>query len=241
MNDYIKTRSNERPERGGNRWGDKPVGEATINKELRMLRAALNWAASEHKIPRPPNFRIELSSGTARTDWISKEEANKLMGVAPSHLALFLLIALTTAKRREAILSLKWADVALHLPGHESINFGEDVGNKRRGSTPIIGAARLIEALKTAKAVAKTDYVVEFRGRRVMDVKTSMTAACKRAGLRHISAHTLKHSAITWMVQADVPLERIAKFTNTSKEVIEATYGHHSPSFVAEAVNAVAF
>jgi hypothetical protein len=51
----------------------------------------------------------------------------------------------------------------------------------------------------------------------------------------------LKHTAITWMVQEGVSFERIAKFTDTSKEMIERVYGHFSPSFVREAISAVAF
>lgn len=239
---YIKTRREEVPDRKGARWkAGKPVSDATISKELRILRAALNWAAAEHLIDKPPSFRIELSAGGVRSDWLTKEEANRLMDKAAPHLALFILIATATAKRREAILSLKWDDVRLHLPGHESIDFGEDVGNKRRGSTPIAGNKRLLDALRTAKDAATGPYVVSYRGERIRDVKTAIAAACKRAGLRPIGAHTLKHTAITWMVQADVSYERIAKFTNTSKDMIEKVYGHHSPSFVSEVVAAVNF
>lgn len=241
INKYIKTRKVEKVERVKGRWQDKPVSDATINKELRMLRAALNWAEAEHLIAKAPTYRIELTTGDVREDWITKEEANQLFDEASPHLALFLLISLSTAKRREAVLSLKWDKVVLHLPGHEALDFGDDVGNKRRGTTPIAGNTRLIEALKEAKAKAKTPYVIEYRGERVKDVKTALTATCKRAGVRHISAHTLKHSSITWMVQAGVAFERIAKFTNTSVQMIERVYGKHSPTFVAEAVGAVSF
>lgn len=241
VDSYIETREDEPVERKAGRWKDEPVSEATISKELRALRAALNWAASERLIERLPTFRIELSSGDTRLRWITKEDANKLMPAAAPHLALFILIALSTAKRREAILSLTWDRVGLHIQGHESINFGEDIGNKRRGSTPIAGHGRLIEALKAAKATAATHYVIEYRGERVKDVKTAMAAACRRAGIEAISAHVLKHTAITWMVHGGMTFEEIAKFTSTSKEVIERVYGHHSPAFVAGAAKALAF
>ncbi|PWC56658.1 hypothetical protein TSO221_01490 [Azospirillum sp. TSO22-1] len=206
-----------------------------------MIRAAFNWAHAERLTERKPEFRIELSSGKVRDEWITKEQANALVRESPSHLALFILLALSTAKRREAILDLKWDDVDLSRPGHEVLHFGEDVGNKKRGSTPIAGNKRLIAALNAAKEKAETDYVIEWRGERVEDVKTALSGAAKRAGIPHLSSHVLKHTAVTWMVQAGVPFERIAKFTNTSKEVIERVYGHHSPSFVQEAIAAVAF
>lgn len=238
---YISKRRAERPERKGGRYGDKPVSDATINKELRQLRAALNWAWSEKQIERKIAFRIELTSGAVRQEWLTKDEANRLIDASTPHLALFITIALQTAKRREAILSLKWSDVVLHLQGHEYIDFGDDVGNKRKGRTPIAGMTRLIEALKAAKAEAKTEYVIEFRGKPVADVKTAIAAACKRAKLRHISPHILKHTSITWYVQAGKSYEEIAKFANTSKDMIERVYGHHSPQFVAGAAAALAF
>lgn len=240
--DYIKRRKAEGGQhRKGGRYADKPVSDPTINKELRALRAALKWAHGERLIVREPKFRIELSAGDTRERWITKDDANSLMAACAPHLSLFVLIALSTAKRREAILSLTWDRVSLALPGHESIDFGDDVGNKRRGKTPIAGNVRLIKALSEAKAAAKTDYVIEYRGERVKDVKTALRAACRRAGLEPFGAHTLKHSAITWMVLAGVAFERIAKFASTSKDVIEKVYGHHSPEFVAEASGALAF
>ncbi|UPY35936.1 tyrosine-type recombinase/integrase [Sediminicoccus sp. KRV36] len=141
----------------------------------------------------------------------------------------------------EAILSLKWDQVALHLKGHEQIDFGGDVGNKRRGVAPIVGNTGLVAALKHAKGLATSDYVIEFRGERISDVKTALSAACRRAGIKHISAHTLKHTSITWMVQAGMSYEKIAKATHTSKEIIERVYGHHNPAFLAEVANAVSF
>jgi integrase len=241
IDDYIEDRQEDVPDRKGGRWKDQPVGEATISKELRMFRAALNWAAAERKIERLPSFKIELSTGNTRVRWITKDDANKLVAEAPPYLALFILIALSTAKRREAILSLKWDKVNLSMQGFESIDFGDDVGNKRRGSASIAKNSRLINALKEAKAKAKTEFVIEYRGSRVADIKKSLKAACERAGIEPISAHVLKHSSVTWMVMSGTSFERIAFATNTSKEIIERVYGHFSPSFIEEVTAAVSF
>lgn len=242
VNGYIQKRAQERPQRSArSRYKDQPVSEATINKELRTLRAAMNWAYAEGLIDKKPGFRIELTSGGIRDEWLTKEQAAALFDACSPHLALFLRIALSTAKRREAILSLKWEDVDLSRPGHEVIDFGADVGNKRKGKTPIAGNRKLIDALKAAKEIAKTEYVIEFRGERIKDVKTALSAACRRAGVPNVSAHTLKHTAVTWMVQSGMTYEEIAKTTHTTKEVIERVYGHHSNEFVRKAMDAVAF
>ena len=238
--EYVKLRMKD-PAGGRFAKTQDRVSDATINKELRMVRAALNWSFAEKLIQSEIKFRIELTNGKVRDKWITKEEANRLMDASSPHMALFILLALSTAKRREAILSLTWDQVDLSRPGHEIIHFGEDVGNKKRGSTPISGNKRLINALIKAKETATTDFVIEWRGKRMLDVKTALAASSRRAGLERVSSHVLKHSAVTWMVQAGVSFERISKFTNTSKEIIQRVYGHHSPEFVADATEALAF
>jgi integrase len=238
---YAATRLKEPVARKGGRYGNAPVGEPTVSKELRSLRAALKWAHSEQSIEREPKFKIELSNGESREHWITQDEARKLVDSAAPHLALFIIIALGTAKRREAILSLTWDQVKLHLPGHETIDFGDDIGNKRRGLTAIAGIPRLVAALRAAKEAATSPYVIEYKGERVKDVKTAMAAACRRAGVADVSPHVLKHTAITWMVQGRMSFEQIAKFTKTSRDMIERVYGHHSPEFVAGVSEALAF
>lgn len=241
VNNYIKTRRSENIRQNCTTQKIKPVTDATINKELSAMRAAIRWAASEGKLDKEVSFRIEVSKGAIRDRWITKEEANLLVNAASPHVALFLRIALGTAKRREAILSLTWDRVVLAPQGNEYIDFGDDVGKKRRGKTPISQNPPLIAALKRAKDSAITPYVIEFRGRKAVDVKTALTATCRRAGVPRITAHVLKHTAITWMVQDGATYEEISKLANTSKEIIERVYGHHSPSFLARAASALTF
>ena len=52
------------------------------------------------------------------------------------------------------------------------------------------------------------------------------------AGVR-ATPHTLKHTAITWAMQAGVPLADAAGFFGTSIQTLEAVYLHHHPDFQA--------
>jgi integrase len=232
---YARTRLSEKRKNGAG-----TVSEGTVSKELRLFRAALNYAHRERLITNAVTFRLPTKSSGVRDVWITKDQANRIIENASPHIALFVLIALSTAKRREAILQLKWDAVDL-TASREAIDFGDDVGNKRRGSTPISGISRLIDRLKAAKETSTSEHVIEFRGKPLLDVKNGVKQACVRAGIEVITSHVLKHSAITWMVQGGVGLERIAKFSNTSKQMIEQVYGHHSPEYLREVSNAVTF
>lgn len=125
---------------------------------------------------------------------------------------------MSTAKRRAAILGLKWEDVSLHLPAHEITDFGNDGGNKKKGRTPITGNARIINALKVARDASTSGYVIEIKGARVKWVKTAMAVTCRHASVGKISPHLPKHTAIIWMVQSNMTYDRIAKATKTTKK-----------------------
>jgi hypothetical protein len=66
-------------------------------------------------------------------------------------------------------------------------------------------------------------------------------AACERAKVEPITPHVLKHTSISWMVMSGTFFERIAAFTNTSKDVVERVYGKISPSFLRDIAQAVSF
>lgn len=114
------------------------------------------------------------------------------------------------------------------------IDFGQGRENKRRAKIPLGDNAPLYRALAAAKARSNSTFVIEYRGRRVLDIKKGVGNAFERAGIHGCTVHTLKHTAITWMVQAGTSFDKIAKLTGTSSRMIEKRYGHHSPEFLAE-------
>ncbi|RBI87472.1 hypothetical protein DRV85_00625 [Rhodosalinus halophilus] len=43
--------------------------------------------------------------------------------------------------------------------------------------------------------------------------------------------NTLKHTAITWMMQRGVPIWQVAGYFSTSTSTIKSTYWHHHPDW----------
>ena len=58
-----------------------------------------------------------------------------------------------------------------------------------------------------------------------------------RARQRH--AHTLRHTAATWLMQNGAPIWEAAGFLGMSEKTLRETYGHHHPHFMRGAVDAV--
>jgi integrase len=210
----------------------------TVRRELGVLRAAINYAFNNGHITRP--VPVELPKRPAPRDrFLSRQEAARLIRAARTqqarlYLPLFILMGLYTGRRKEAILSLRWAQVDLE---GERIKFdieGRRRTNKRRGTIPI--PPRLLPHLRRArKRGVELGYVLHINGERIGDIKKGFAAACARAGIQGASPHTLKHTAATWLMQNGTDPWQAAGFLSTSVETLLRVYGHHHPEYQREA------
>lgn len=113
------------------------ISSATVQRELRMLRAAMNAAKAEGHIPEKPTFKINFASSAPKERWLERHEAKRLLDACypeqilrpdgkvdyrnrdRSHLAGFILISLATAARKEAVLELTWDQI--HIPHRDNL------------------------------------------------------------------------------------------------------------------------
>ena len=210
--------------------GRKP---ATIAREVQILRAALRWAQAERWITAAPIVTMPVKGTPPRDRWLTREEADKLIASCDApHVRLFVILALNTAKRSGAILSLRWEAIR-----DDMADFGAAVGNKRRGAVPLNGAA--LAALREARERAVSPYVIERGGDRIRSVKTGFRAACRRAGLEKVMPHVLRRTAATWAAMAGVPMDEIARLLGDSITVTEKHYARFHPSYLRRAVDAL--
>lgn len=72
-------------------------------------------------------------------------------------------------------------------------------------------------------------FVVEFEGRAVGSTKKSYANLVYEEGLGDdVVRHSLRHSAVTWGMQAGVDIWELAGYVGMTVEMIERRYGHHS-------------
>lgn len=207
----------------------------TVLRELGTLRAALHWAKREKWIAAAPEFRMPVRQPAPRDRWLTRQEATALIDACTTpHVRLFVLLALSTGARKEAIAELTWDRVDL---SRGIVDFGAGHGNKRRSVVPISG--RALDEIRAAFTVRTTDHVLEWGGRPAGDVKIAFGKACRRAGLERVTPHVLRHTAATWMVMAGIELEEVARFLGTTKAMIERVYGKHSPDYLQRAATAL--
>ena len=208
--------------------------EATVLKEINVIRQALNWhgaTGARFEAPSPP---------PPRDRYLTKPEYKKLLGgCATPHMKLFCILALTTAARKTAILQLTWDRVDFE---RRLIKLGivGDKNRKGRATVPMtdICYAELIEAAK----IRQSPYVIEYGGGRVLDIKKGFAGAARRAGLKDVVPHDLRHSAAVWMAEAGVSMDEIAQYLgHSSTSVTFKVYARFSPDYLRKAASALDF
>lgn len=218
----------------------------TIRRELGTLQAAMNYAHREGYVTSAPV--VTLPSKTEPTQrWLTRGEAAALLwaayrGQKANHLARFILIALYTGTRKDAILRMGfepntvggWFDLEHGIMYRRG--GAERSTAKRRTPAPI--PRQLLAHLRRWRASGAI-WAVEYQGGRIGDVKRSFPAAAKAAKLEGVTPHTLKHTAITWALQNGASVWDCAGFFATSAETIQKVYGHHSPKHQASALRAM--
>lgn len=214
---------------------------ATVRREIEQLQAAINYAYKDNIINIRP-YVWKPNKSKPRSRWITVSEAARLLKAsrnierARDHLPIFILIALYTGARSEAIFRLRWQKVDLDR-GYIDFTNPSDSQNKQAAIVSI--ADKLLGHLKRHKRYG-TDagYVIHVNQAPIKSVKTSFKSACKNADLEDVTPHILRHTAISWRMHRKVPTYEIAKLVgHSSPQMIEQVYGHLSPDHLKDARN----
>jgi integrase len=220
------------------------VSPSTINREVGLLSAAINYARKEWgwELQSPAQGR-RLREPGGRLRWLTKAEAAALLRAAKSvpkapHLADFITLALHTGCRRGELLNLEWRRVDLQ----RGLILLEGVHTKagRRRYVPINDTARtalLSRARQRAKHCPSSPWVFATKaGKRIASVKHSFTSACKAVGIEDMRVHDLRHTCAAWLVSAGVPLPEVRDLLGHSTVMMTEKYAHLAPENIRAAV-----
>lgn len=208
------------------------VKPGTIGRELGVVKAAVNYVHPKS----PAQWEIP-AFGPARDRRLTKQEFRRLVdSCSVPHVRLFIILALSTGGRKEALLQLTWDRVDfdrrlidLRVNGHRG---------KGRAIVPMNDM--VYEALAFARDLAQSSHVIEFAGKPVQAVKRGFATACKEADLEGVTPHVLRHTAASWMAEAGVPMAEIAAFLGHSdSRVTERVYAKFSPTYLSKAASAL--
>jgi integrase len=235
-------------------------GAGAARRELEDLRAAINYHFKEGYCTLPIPVTLP-EKGRPRERWLTRSEAARLLWAAwrmtqkwkgreserrtGRHVARFILVGLYTGTRAGAICG------ASFVPREDSGYVDLDRGvfyrraalarqtKKRQPPVPIPDRL-LVHMRRWRDRRISHQFVVEWNGDPVARVNKAFASACKRAGLgADVTPHTLRHTAATWMMQNGVEAWEAAGFLGMTTDILQSTYGHHSPDHLEGARNGI--
>lgn len=221
---------------------------ATINREIGLLSAALNYAKLElgWTVAENPVAGRRLKTPQGRTRWLSYEQAQMLLDTVKAnkrtdHIYDFILLALNTGMRSGEILGLEWERVSLQ---HQTIRLeATHTKNAKPRLIPMNNDARAaILSRARFRAANRPDSPWVFcnrYGQRIKSIKRGFASACKRAGISNFRVHDLRHTCGSWMVNAGVPLPEIRDLLGHSTVQMTEQYAHLAPENVTAAVRRI--
>ena len=198
------------------------IKDATINRDLSVLRHILYWAVDEQLLTANPLARMKMArERRTRRQVLSLAEEQLLLPAAKDHLQGMIIAALDTGMRRGEITSQQWED----------IDFSRKVLFVTRSKTPegesreIPLTDRLLKHLLQHRQ--STGLIVSYKGEPVRIVKRSWSTALKNAQIRHVRFHDLRHTFNTRLMEAGVLQEvRMALMGHSPGSRVHATYTH---------------
>jgi len=198
------------------------VKEATINREIALMKTIFNKAVEWGRIEKNPLARVKKFKENHQKDMkiLKDEEAIRLIDAANSHLKSVLILALNTGMRRGEILSLKWENIDFR----KGMIFIED--SKSGKSREVYMNSLIFETLKDLPK--NSDYVFPNNetGKHIQDVKNSFHTACREAKIKSLRFHDLRHTAATKMIEAGVDIATVSKILGHSSIIMTMRYAH---------------
>lgn len=216
-----------RTKEGERRMRDRAA--STVNRDMAVVRAALAKVLS----PGTPNSEAAwqealkpiANANGRRTRYLDRAERRKLVESAGAEAEPFIRALCLLPLRPGALAALNTRDFDNRTA---ELTIGQDKNGKPRRIQVPSEAAKLL-AGQAADKLPSAPLFMRGNGKRwdKNSWKLPIAAAVNAAGLpADATAYTLRHSTITDLVSAGLPLLTIAQISGTSAEMIERHYGH---------------
>jgi len=218
----------------------KTLSGKTINNVLTVLRRMLVVARKRGLIEFVPDVEW-LKSERPEFDFLNFDEADRLLAAAHGEWRTMILTALRTGMRHGELIGLRWEDVDL-VAGRIVVR--QNVVNGKIG-TPKSGKPREIPlgievrtALKEHRHLRGSLVFCDMNGELLgtVDTRLPLWRACKKAGLRQIGYHMLRHSFASHLVMRGASLKAVQELLGHSSIQMTMRYAHLAPEVVNETV-----
>lgn len=219
------------------------VKPGTINRELAALSHLFNKAIEWGWIDARPTKIRRLKEGDGRITYLTVEQTKRLIECAKEsenpHLYPFIVIGVETSMRMMEILSIRKENIDI---AKRMIYVPKAKGGQRE--QPI--TAHLADFLSGCIAAMPQAVPWLFpspasKSGHAVDIRKPFIKAVEAAGLDPVQVvrHTLRHTAITHLVQAGVDLPTVKRISGHKTLAMVERYSHQSGEHINAAMDAL--
>ena len=198
------------------------VSNATVNRMLAVIRAILRRAALDWEwLDKMPRIKL-LPEPKRRVRWLTQDEAKRLIGELPVHLADMVEFTLATGLRQANVTHLAWSQVDLE---RKLAWIHPDEAKARKAiSVPLNAEAMLVLGRQLGKHPSQ---VFSYKGKPIVQVNTkAWHKALDRVGIADFRWHDLRHTWASWHVQNGTPLNALQELGVWESADMVRRYAH---------------
>lgn len=215
------------------------LARKTINNHLTVLRKMLATAIEWRVALVLPAIKW-LKAPQPEFDFLTFEEADRLIDCAPNDWRTMITVAVRTGLRIGELLALRWSDVDLaagRIFVRQAVSEGI-IGTPKNGRSREVALSAQAAAVLRDHPRCGTFVFCARNGTMISRhaVRGPLRVAAKRAGIRFIGWHTLRHTFASHLVMRGAPIKAVQELLGHSTIEMTMRYSHLSPDARREAV-----
>ena len=197
----------------------KPRSQTTINRYGDYLDAIFNYGIKTGMINKNPVKGRTKPKEKPRAVQLTVVDIEKIMAVAQDHVkwAIEVCFNLGTRSGESELLALKWENVKFDKS--EVLIYGRKTKEYR--VVPVTDG--FLKKLEAMRANAQTDYIIEYKGRPIANLRKGFRNACQKAGITYpVRLYDLRHLFATTMLANGADLAAVSKLMGHARITMTA-------------------
>lgn len=217
----------------------KQVKPATVNRDLAALKTIFREAVRMRRISSSPAMGIPtLKEDPNPPRLLTSGEICRLLDEMPDHLRAAVGCGVYAGLRRNEIMKLRWENI--HLKNNViTVVSREGRSTKSNKDRKVPLSPVLAEMFRVHPRVIGSRWVFYTEGGHYEDIRKSLYAAARRAGIEKITMHQLRHAFISHGHMKGIDLRTLQGWVGHKDLKTTEKYAHTLPDHEKEAIKLI--
>ena len=221
----------------------RALANRTINEHLLVFSQCVSTAYEWLEIEGVPPKIAWLKCPPPKTDYLSFDESELLLSQADGTTREIILTGLKTGMRLGELIGFQWASIDWHnkliIVQYSWSHYAKALGSPKSNRVRHVGMTTDLYEMFLKRKKSTGFVFVDSDGEHFNQHRLgrSLAAVCKKAGLRHIGWHTLRHTFASHLMMRGAPMPAVQQLMGHSTIDMTMRYTHLAPSTMRTAID----